>query len=54
MRELFIDAYRPFISDIKEYGLYSLRFDGATTAAHLDISDRLQKTDTLKIHYKTG
>jgi len=50
MRELFIDAFRPFVSDIKKYGLHSLRSGGATTAANLGISDRLQKTDTLKIH----
>ena len=50
MRELFIDAFRPFVSDIKKYGLHSLKSGGATTAANLGISDRLQKTDTLKIH----
>jgi hypothetical protein len=50
MRELFIDAFRTFVSDIKKYGLHSLRSGGATTAANLGISDRLQKTDTLKIH----
>jgi len=33
MRELFIDAFRPFVSDIKKYGLHSLRSGGATTAA---------------------
>ena len=49
-RELLIDALRPFVSDIKKYGLHSLRSGGATTAANLGISDRLQKTDTLKIH----
>jgi hypothetical protein len=46
MRELFIDAFRPFVSDIKKYGLHSLSSGGATTAANLGISDRLQKTDT--------
>ena len=35
MRELFIDAFRPFVSDIKKYGLHSLRPGGATTAADL-------------------
>jgi hypothetical protein len=49
-RELFIDAFRPFVSDVKKYGLHSLRSGGVTTAANLGISDRLQKTDTLKIH----
>jgi hypothetical protein len=48
MRELFIDAFRPFVSDIKKYGLHSLRPDGATTAANYAISDRLQKTDMFK------
>jgi hypothetical protein len=33
MRELFIDAFRPFVSDIKKYGLHSLRPGLATTAA---------------------
>jgi hypothetical protein len=33
MRELLIDAFRPFVSDIKKYGLHSLRPGGATTAA---------------------
>ena len=33
MRELFIDAFRPFVSDIKKYGLHSLRPGGVTTAA---------------------
>jgi hypothetical protein len=33
MMELFIDAFRPFVSDIKKYWLHSLRPGGATTAA---------------------
>jgi hypothetical protein len=48
MRELFIDAFQPFISDIKKYGLHSLRPGGATTAANYAISDRLQR----RIHLK--
>ena len=35
VRELFIDAFRPFVSDINKYGLHSLRPGGATTAADL-------------------
>ena len=31
--ELFIDAFRPFVSDIKKYRLHSLRPGGPTTAA---------------------
>ena len=34
MMELFIDAFRPFASDIKKYALHSLRPGGATTAAY--------------------
>jgi hypothetical protein len=33
MRELLIDAFRPFVSDIKKYGLHSLRPGSVTTAA---------------------
>ena len=33
MRELLIDAFRPFVSDIEKYGLHRLRPGGATTAA---------------------
>ena len=43
MRELFIDAFRPFVSDIKKYVLHSLRSGGVTIAANLGISDRLFK-----------
>jgi hypothetical protein len=48
MRELFIDAFLPFVSDIKKYGLHSLRPGGATTAPNYAISNRLQKTNTFK------
>jgi hypothetical protein len=47
MRELLIDAFRPFVSDIKKYGLHRLRPGGATTLDYA-ISDRLQKTDAFK------
>ena len=43
MRELFIQAFKPFVSDIKHYGLHSLRSDGATSACHFGVSDRLLK-----------
>lgn len=43
MRELFIGAFQPFVSDIKKYELHSLRSGGATTCANLGISDRLFK-----------
>lgn len=43
IRELFIAAFRPFVPDIKKYGLHSLRSGGATIAANLGISDRLFK-----------
>ena len=45
MRELFIDAFQLFVSDIKKY---SLRPGGVTTAENDAISDHLQKTDTFK------
>ena len=43
IRELFIDAFQPFVPDIKKYGLHSLRSGGATMSANLGISDRLFK-----------
>ena len=43
MRELFIEAFSPFVSDIKSYGLHSLRSGGATAAANLGVPDRLFK-----------
>jgi hypothetical protein len=30
---IILDAFRPFVSDIKKYGLHSLRPGGVTTAA---------------------
>jgi hypothetical protein len=32
MRELFIQAFKQFVSDIKSYGLHCLRSGGATAA----------------------
>lgn len=40
MRELFIEAFGPFVSDIRRYGLHSLRAGGATSAANAGIADR--------------
>jgi hypothetical protein len=50
MKELFIDVFRPFVSDIKKYGLHSLRPGGATTAADwiMPFLTVLRKTDTFK------
>jgi hypothetical protein len=43
MREPFIQAFKPFVSDIKSYGLHSLRSDGATAACNFGVSDRIFK-----------
>ncbi|KAK3099945.1 hypothetical protein FSP39_012245 [Pinctada imbricata] len=43
MREIFISAFSPFVSNIKDYGLHSLRSGGATAAASFGIHDRLFK-----------
>ena len=43
LRELFIEAFSPFVDTIKSYGLHSLRSGGATAAANLGIPDRLFK-----------
>jgi integrase len=43
LRKLLIDAIKPFVSDIKCYGLHSLRSGGATAAANMGIPDRLFK-----------
>ena len=43
MRELFIEAFKPFVSDIRSYGLHSLRSGGASAAANHGIPDRLFK-----------
>ena len=41
MRELFITAFNPFVENIKQYGLHSLRSGGASICANLGIPDRL-------------
>lgn len=43
MRELFIEAFKPFVPNIKQYGLHSLRSGGASISANLGIPDRLFK-----------
>ncbi|XP_033744161.1 uncharacterized protein LOC117330050 [Pecten maximus] len=43
MRELFIQVFSPFVSDISKYGLHSLRSGGATSAANLTVADRIFK-----------
>ena len=41
IRKQVLSALKPFVSDIKSYGLHSLRRGGATAAANLGIKDRL-------------
>ncbi|CAC5408504.1 unnamed protein product [Mytilus coruscus] len=43
MRELFIEVVKPFIPDIRRYGLHSLRSGGASACANLGLPDRLFK-----------
>jgi hypothetical protein len=43
MRELFIEAFSPFVVNIKSYALHSLRPDGANSAAKYGVLDRLFK-----------
>ena len=43
MRELFIEAFSPFVFNIKSYGLHSLRSGDATSAAKYGVPDRLFK-----------
>ena len=43
LRELFIEAFKPYVSDISRYGLHSLRSGGARAAASHGIPDRLLK-----------
>ncbi len=43
LREVFIEAFSPFVSDIRKYGLHSLRSGGATAAANNGIPDRMFK-----------
>ena len=43
LRDLFIEALSPYISDVKRYCLHSLRSGGATAAANNGVKDRLFK-----------
>ena len=43
LRELFIEAFKPYVSDILRYGLHSLRSGGATAVDSHGIPDRLFK-----------
>ena len=43
MRELFIQAFKQFVSDIKFYGLHCLRSGGATSTCNFGVPDRLFK-----------
>ena len=43
LREHFIEAFKPYVSDILRCGLHSLRSGGATAAASHGIPDRLFK-----------
>ena len=43
LREVFIEAFKPHVSDISRYGLHSLRSGDATAAVSHGIPDRLFK-----------
>jgi hypothetical protein len=43
MRELFIQAVKQFVSDIKFYGLHGLGSSGTTAACNFCVPDRLFK-----------
>ena len=43
LRSLFIEAFKPHVSDINQYCLHSLRSGGATAAANKGIPDRMFK-----------
>lgn len=43
LRELFLEAFKPHVVDIKKYGLHSLRSGEASAAANNGIGDRLFK-----------
>ncbi|XP_071092747.1 integrase/recombinase xerD homolog [Haliotis cracherodii] len=43
LRELFIEAFTPFVDNIKHYGLHILRSGGASAAANNGIPDRMFK-----------
>jgi len=43
MKELFIQAFKQFVSDIDFYGLHCLRSGGATATCNCDVPSRLFK-----------
>ena len=43
MREVFLDILKCIVTNVKAYGLHSLRSGGATQAAKAGIPDRLIK-----------
>ncbi|XP_067676499.1 uncharacterized protein [Haliotis asinina] len=43
LREIFIDALRPYVDNIKQFGLHSLRRGGATAAENSGLPDRMFK-----------
>ena len=43
LRDSFIAAVKPHVTDVSKYGLHSLRLGGATRAANFGIPDRLFK-----------
>ena len=43
LRELFLEALSPHVTDIKKYSLHSLRSGGATAAANKGVKDRMFK-----------
>jgi hypothetical protein len=53
MSELFIEAFSPFVVNIKCYGLHSLRSGGETSAAKYGVPDILFKNVFLRKIYIT-
>jgi len=43
MRELFIEAFSSFLSNIRSFGQHSLRSGGATAACNFGISDKMSR-----------
>ena len=43
LRELFVEAFKPHVSDVTKYCLHSLRAGGASSAANNGVPDRLFK-----------
>lgn len=43
LRDLFMEALSPYVSDVKKYCLHSLRSGGATAAANNGVKDRMFK-----------